>query len=265
MSANTDSYWRKIQEQENNPVGPYQSRWQSQIDNALNAITNRKAFSYDFNADPLYQAYKDQYTKLGKEASMNAAANAAALTGGYGNSYAVTAGAQANQQYLTRLNEVIPELYNLAMNRYKMEGDELNNKYGVLSDADTREYGQYRDKVGDWKDMLAYLQSAYNTQLNNDHWEAEFALKNRPVGGGGTTVVYKNTGKEAPKSNERKYSSYDNKLADSLAGAYKASYLNAGDSVLNTMITEAINRGKLDKSEAADYYQEAKKRSGAAY
>lgn len=203
MSANTDSYWKKIQDLENNPVGAYQSRWQSQLDNALNAITNRKAFNYDFNADPMYQAYKDQYTKLGKEASMNAAANAAALTGGYGNSYAVTAGAQANQQYLTQLNNIIPELYNLAMNRYKMEGDELNNKYAVLGDADDRDYGRHRDTVGDWKDQLAYLQSAYGTQLANDQWEKEYALKLaqlRPAGGGGTTVVYRNGGKaETPE------------------------------------------------------------------
>jgi hypothetical protein len=201
VSANTDSYWKKIQDLEANPVGAYQSRWQSQLDNALNAITNRKAFNYDFNADPMYQAYKDQYTKLGKEASMNAAANAAALTGGYGNSYAVTAGAQANQQYLTQLNNIIPELYNLAMNRYKMEGDELNNKYAVLGDADDRDYGRHRDTVGDWKDQLAYLQSAYGTQLANDQWRAEldekirefdleYALKNRPLGGGGGGVVY---------------------------------------------------------------------------
>lgn len=266
MSANTDSYWRKIQEQENNPVGPYQSRWQSQIDNALNAITNRKAFSYDFNADPLYQAYKDQYTKLGKEASMNAAANAAALTGGYGNSYAVTAGAQANQQYLTRLNEVIPELYNLAMNRYKMEGDELNNKYGVLSDADTREYGQYRDKVGDWKDMLAYLQSAYKTQLDNDHWEAEFALKNRPIGGGGGVVYVGGGSGKKGGSNDNGVrgdilkNALTNKInadlgIDTAETLYKTPAQHLADRVLVDKMAQAtadaINNGEIPNTEKA--------------
>lgn len=280
MSANTDYYWKRIRETESNPVAAYQSKYQAKIDNLeanpvaayqskyqasldnlLGQIQNRKSFSYDFNADPMYQAYKDQYTKLGKEASMNAVANAAALTGGYGNSYAVTAGAQANQQYLTQLNNIIPELYNLAMNRYKMEGDELNNKYNVLGTAEDRDYGKYRDQVADWKDQLAYLndaedryygkyrdqvadynnllsylQGAYGTQLANDQWleefnekkrefDLEYALKNRPVGGGGTTVVYKNTG---GKGKEKESIDLDaqsvwNNAVDQIRGSFEAS------------------------------------------
>lgn len=201
MSANTDYYWKRIQDTEANPVAAYTSKYQAQLDNALNAITNRKAFSYDFNADPMYQMYKDQYTKLGNEAAQNAAASVSALTGGFGNSYATTAASQANQQYLTKLNEVIPELYNLAMNRYRMEGDELNNRFNVLGQAEDRDYGRYRDQVADYNDLLAYLQGAYGTQLSNDQWRAEldekirefdleYALKNRPLGGGGGGTVY---------------------------------------------------------------------------
>ena len=321
MSANTDYYWKRIQETEANPVAAYQSKYQARIDNLeanpvvynskyqasldnlLGQIQNRKSFSYDFNADPMYQMYKDQYTKLGNEAAANAAANVSALTGGYGNSYATTAAAQANQQYLTRLNEVIPELYNLAMNRYKLEGDELNNKYNVLGTAEDRAYGKYRDQVADWKDQLAYLndaedryygkyrdqvadynnllsylQGAYGTQLSNDQWQAElderkrqfdleYALKNRPVGGGGggTTVVYKNAKEEPEKSKEKSYGEWNNTVADRLASAYKASYLDAGDSVLRSQIAYAINHDQISPSQATEYYNEAKKRSGAAY
>ena len=196
MSSNTSYYWKRIKETEANPVAAYESKYQTQLDDALNAITNRKAFSYDFNADPMYQLYKDQYTKLGREASMNAAADVSALTGGFGNSYATTAASQANQQYLTRLNEVIPELYNLAMNRYKLEGDELNNKYNVLGQAEDRDYGQYRDKVSDWQTLLNYLQGAYGTQLAHDEWAAEYELKKAAMagagGGGGGAVYYSN-------------------------------------------------------------------------
>ena len=174
MSANTDYYWNKLQNLEANPVAEYQSKYGTQIDSVLDKIVNREQFSYDFNADPLYQNYKDQYTKLGNEAAMNAVANVSALSGGYGNSYAATAGAQANQQYLTQLNQVIPELYNAAMNRYQMEGDRLNNIYGVLGSAEDRNYGQYRDTVSDYFNNLNYYQGAYGTQLGNDHWNAEF-------------------------------------------------------------------------------------------
>lgn len=174
MSANTDYYWNKLQNLEANPVAEYQSKYGTQIDSVLDKIVNREQFSYDFNADPLYQNYKDQYTKLGNEAAMNAVANVSALSGGYGNSYAATAGAQANQQYLTQLNQVIPELYNAAMNRYQMEGDRLNNIYGVLGSAEDRNYGQYRDKVSDYFNNLNYYQGAYGTQLGSDQWNAEF-------------------------------------------------------------------------------------------
>lgn len=174
MSANTDYYWNRVKDLENNPVDPYQSKYGTQIDSVLNKIVNRQPFSYDFNADPLYQNYKDQYTKLGNEASMNAVANASALTGGYGNSYAATAGAQANQQYLTQLNQVIPELYNAAMSKYQMEGDDLKDQYGLLGNAEDREYGRYRDTVNDYNNMLNYFQNAYGTQLGNDQWNANF-------------------------------------------------------------------------------------------
>lgn len=174
MSANTDYYWNKLQQAEKNTVGPYQSKYGTQIDSTLNKIVNRQPFTYDFNADPLYQNYKDQYTKLGNEAAMNAVANASALSGGYGNSYAATAGAQANQQYLTRLNQIIPDLYNAAMNKYNMEGEQLNNVYATLSNADAADYGKYRDQVADYNTNLNYLQGAYGTQLSNDQWQANY-------------------------------------------------------------------------------------------
>ena len=76
----------------------YTSQYGGVISGLMDKIVNRQPFTYDFNADPIYHQFKDQFVKGGKEAAMNAVANASALTGGYGNSYAVTAGAQANQQ-----------------------------------------------------------------------------------------------------------------------------------------------------------------------
>lgn len=136
----------------------YKSRYEDQLTSALDRLTNREKFNYDFNADPMYQMYKDQYTKLGNEAAMNAAADVSALTGGYGNSYAATAAAQAGQQYLTKLNERIPELYSAAMNKYLMEGDQLKDTYSTLADADNRDYGKYRDDVADnqWQQSFDY-------------------------------------------------------------------------------------------------------------
>lgn len=173
-SDTTQSYLNQLKKVEGNAPGGYTSKYQSQIDELLSRINNREKFSYDFNADPLYQQYKDSYTKLGKEAGMNAAANAANLTGGYGNSYAATAAAQANQQYLTQLNDVIPELYNAAIDKYQMEGQDMLSQYGAMSEAEQAAYNQYRDSMSDYYNNLSYYQNAYNSSLGNDWNLANF-------------------------------------------------------------------------------------------
>lgn len=49
--------------------------------------------------------------------------NASMLTGGYANSYAVTAGQQAYDSYMSKLNDKIPELEQRAYERYRDEED----------------------------------------------------------------------------------------------------------------------------------------------
>lgn len=155
----------------------YESKYGSLIDDTLNKILNKESFSYDFNADPLYQQYKDQYTKLGKEASMNAAASASALTGGYANSYAGTAASQANQQYLTQLNDKIPELYDAAMKKWQMENENLYNQFGALETEEGRLYGMHRDDVSDYYSDWNALQNGYNVALNQENANRDYDYK----------------------------------------------------------------------------------------
>lgn len=136
------------------------------VKDTMNKIQNREKFSYDMNADALYQQYKDKYMAQGKLAMADTIGQASALTGGYGNSYATTAGFQAYQGYLQNLNDVVPQLYQLAMDKYKMEGDELNSQLNMYNNAYNQEYGQYRDKVGDWYNEANRLQSAYDSEYN---------------------------------------------------------------------------------------------------
>ena len=125
-------------------------------------IMNREQFSYDLNGDALYQQYKDQYQNLGRQAMMDTMGNATALTGGYGSSYASTAGNQAYQQYLGQLNDIVPELYQMAYDRYNQEGNDLMNRYNLA-------YGQHRDAVGDWENERSYANSEYWNQYNADY------------------------------------------------------------------------------------------------
>ena len=77
----------------------YESKYQGQMDTALSNVTNRKQFEYDPLKDANYQAMAKVYQKQGEQAAKNTLGDAAALNGGYGSSYAVTASQQARNDY----------------------------------------------------------------------------------------------------------------------------------------------------------------------
>lgn len=129
-----------------NNYGDFAWDKQGAADEVWNKIFNRPDFTYDFNADALYQQYKDKYIQQGKLAMADTMGQAAAMTGGYGNSYAATAGNQAYQAHLQNLNDIIPELYQMAYDKYKQEGQDLYNQYGLLMDDHDREYGMWTDE-----------------------------------------------------------------------------------------------------------------------
>ena len=147
----------------------YSSRWQSQIDNLVQKILNREPFSYDLNADALYQQYKDQYVRGGQLAMLDTMGQAQTMTGGYGNSYAQSVGQQAYEGYLQRLNEVVPELYGLAQDRYNREGQTLADQYALLSDREDADYGRYQDQLSAWLREREYLTDRYDTQRQYDY------------------------------------------------------------------------------------------------
>lgn len=135
----------------------YAGTFEGQLNDIFNKIQNREKFSYDVNADPLYQNYKDQYIQGGKLAMKDTMGQAAALTGGYGNTYGQQVGQQAYDAYLQNLSAVIPELYGVAYNQYKDEGDQLKDLYGLVGQQRDAEYGMYRDALGDWERGQAVL------------------------------------------------------------------------------------------------------------
>lgn len=148
--------------------GQFQFTQQQGWQNVIDQIMNREKFSYDVNGDALYQQYKDQYVNQGKMAMMDTIGQAAAMTGGYGNSYAQSVGQQAYQGHLQQLTDKIPELYSLALDKYNSEGQDLYNKYGLYSDQYNVEYGQHRDAVGDYQADRNYFAGRYDSSLNAD-------------------------------------------------------------------------------------------------
>ena len=168
-----------LQQQLANKPGAYTSPIQDQLNEIMNQINNREKFSYDLNGDMLYQQYKDQYTTQGKLAMMDTMGQAAALTGGYGNSYAQTAGQQAYQGYLQNLNDKIPELYQLALNQYNQEGDDLYKRASLIAGMEEQEYGRWRDQVSDYWNEVGYLSddARYKGEQDYNKWADDTSFR----------------------------------------------------------------------------------------
>lgn len=132
-------------------------------------------FNYDFNADALYQQYKDKYIQQGKMAMQDTMGQAAALTGGYGNSYASTVGNQAYQASLQNLNDVIPELYQMAYSMHQNKGQNMLNQLGLLESDRNYEYGVWSDKGNMLNADRTYYQTEADNLFNREYgmWDAD--------------------------------------------------------------------------------------------
>ena len=158
-----------LQQVQSRRPGAYQSRWDAELDSLYDQITNRKPFQYDLNRDALYQQYKEQYQRLGRTAMQDTMGQAASLTGGYGSTYAEQVGQQTYNAYLQSLNDIVPELYDRAYGRYQDEGQDLYNRYGLVSDRESMDYSKYRDTVSDYYNDLADARSSYDSEWNKDY------------------------------------------------------------------------------------------------
>lgn len=134
-----------------------------QYNQALRDITNRKPFQYDLSNDQLFQQAKEQYQAMGKTAMQDTMGQAAAMTGGYGNSYAVTASNQAYQAYLKDLNNSIGDYYSMALGAYNNETDRLNGVYNALASDRSAKQGEWS---ANWN-VYNNLYNLYSTDLNN--------------------------------------------------------------------------------------------------
>lgn len=78
-----------------------------------------REFEYDLESDPLWQQYITSAKRNGQNAMTDTMAKVASQTGGIAGSYAVAAGAGAYNDYMQRANDVIPELEQIAYQKYQ--------------------------------------------------------------------------------------------------------------------------------------------------
>lgn len=158
-----------LQNQQANKPGAYQSQFQTGMNDLMGQIQNRPKFQYDVNADALYQQVAQNYMQQGQQAMMDTMGQAAAMTGGYGNSYAQTAGQQVYNQYLLGLADLVPQYQQMALQQYQMEGDDLMDRYAMLAQQEEMAYGRYQDDLNRYYADLDRMQAAYDNERDYDY------------------------------------------------------------------------------------------------
>lgn len=145
----------------------FSSRYDPQIQALYQAILSREPFSYDAASDPLYGQYKQSYTRGGQRAMQDTLGQMALRTGGLASSYAESAAQQTYDNYMAALADKIPELQQLAYQRYQ---DELSGKRADLSmllGLDDVDYNR-------WSGDRSFDYNAYRDQVADDQWAKSF-------------------------------------------------------------------------------------------
>lgn len=128
----------------------YESAYTDEMQKQFEAIMNRQPFSYDVGTDPLFQQYSDMYVQKGRRAMQDTMGQAAALTGGYGNSYAQGAGQAAYGNYLQDLGAMAPQFQQQAYSRWQNEGQDMVDRYNMMAAREESDYGRYQDAVNNY-------------------------------------------------------------------------------------------------------------------
>lgn len=139
----------------------YENTFAQQQKDLLDRILNREDFSWSKETDPQWSSYKKSYLREGDRATANALAQASAASGGRPSSHAVNAATQAGDYYATKLNDVIPTLYQQAYERYL---DEYNMKLKDLNAVNQQEqldYAKYLDRLGQFNTDRGFAYQNY--------------------------------------------------------------------------------------------------------
>lgn len=139
----------------------YENAFAQQQKDLLDRILDREDFAWSKETDPQWSSYKKSYLREGDRATANALAKASAASGGRPSSYAVNAATQAGDYYATKLNDMIPTLYQQAYERYL---DEYNMKLKDLNAVNQQEqldYAKYLDRLGQFNTDRGFAYQNY--------------------------------------------------------------------------------------------------------
>ena len=168
-SARVEQARQEAQASDGKKPGEYVSKWQQQLDAAMEKILNREKFSYDLNGDALYRQYKDQAVQNGRMAMQDTLGQAAAMTGGYGSSYGQTAAQQAYRQQMADLSGKASALYDKARAEYDRQANADKQNYDLLLQRENSSQNQYKQNLAAWQAENQRLWGRYDQEQKTDY------------------------------------------------------------------------------------------------
>lgn len=156
----------------------YVNKYSENINNALAKLESNQNQSFDINKSKLYDMYKTKAIISGTNAMQDTMGQAAANTGGFGNSYGQIVGQQAYNAKLDELQSQIPTLASQAEARRQADTDNLYRMLEMYNTQEQSDYAKHRDTVSDYQtetDRLLSVLQNYE-QLDLDAFNADRSL-----------------------------------------------------------------------------------------
>lgn len=144
----------------------YTSRNDGILEQQKQGLLNRKDFEYNAETDPLYAQYRKQYTREGQRATADAVGQTAAASGGMPSSYTATAAAQAGNYYASQLTDKIPELYQLAYQKYSDDYNRQLSDIAAIQSYEQMDRDLYNTKLQQYNTDRAFDYGVWKDQYN---------------------------------------------------------------------------------------------------
>lgn len=203
--------------------------WDDKIYGQISAIENRDKFVYDVDNDQLFQQALASAMGSGKTAMQDTIGQASALTGGYGSTYATSAGNQAYNSFIEDAYANLPQYYQMALSAYQAEGEEMYNLLGmytqmgeqewnrnadayntVLDFANSQrdfEYGMYQDDITNTYNAMNMYDSFYVAENNKNMtlWQQDIENAWKTIGLQSSDYQFEQTYDQTERWNQKDY------------------------------------------------------------
>lgn len=145
----------------------------SQNKEAMDALTGEIGSGYDGSElAKAYQQYRDQTADAAAAAADNTRANAAALSGGYGNSWADSLAAQGQGAATANVDAALTALRSRALSEYKNRQSGLVEALSGMGNTEALDRSAYGSDLSNWYNRQNFLsnQSAQARNENDNYW-----------------------------------------------------------------------------------------------